>query len=296
VDPFILRPAAKINLRLRVGPRRADGFHDLQTVYQSIAISDAMRFVPTRGPLQLRLKSVDPSVPADRNNLIWRAAERLWMAAGKRGDPQGAAITLSKRIPVAAGLGGGSADAAAALVGLNRLWKTRLPMRELLSVAAQLGSDVPFFLVAGTALGLGRGEEVYPLPDMKMTNIVIVKPRASVSTADAYRWFDEEHSATPAIAGSADEIDTGWGTGPLALYNDLQAPVTKRTPEVAEAIEWLRREGMTPLMSGSGSAVFAACDAADRSRLARRVPRRNWQVVATRTLSRRQACRLIGLC
>jgi 4-diphosphocytidyl-2-C-methyl-D-erythritol kinase len=296
MDAFVLRPPAKINLSLRVGPRRADGFHDLQTVYQSIALSDTMRFAPARGPLQLRIKSTDPSVPADRANLIWRAAERLWMAAGKRGDPQGAAITLSKRIPVAAGLGGGSADAAAALVGLNRLWRTRLPVRELLNVAAQLGSDVPFFLVGGTALGLGRGEELYPLPDIKMTDIVIVKPRAGVSTADAYRWFDEAQSTSPATAGSPDEIDTGWGTGPLTLHNDLQTSVMGRSPEVAKAIAWLRREETTPLMSGSGSAVFAACRAADRSRLARRLARRTWLVVATRTLSRRQACRLIGLC
>jgi len=296
MDAFILRPAAKINLRLRVGPRRADGFHELQTVYQSIALSDAMRFAPARGLLQLRIKSTDPSVPGDRTNLIWRAAERLWIAAGRRGDPLGAAITLSKRIPVAAGLGGGSADAAAALVGLNRLWRTDLPVRELLSVAAQLGSDVPFFLIGGTALGLGRGEELYPLPDIKMTGIVIVKPGTGVSTADAYRWFDEEHPASPTAAGSLSEIGTGWGTGPLTLYNDLQAPVTRRTPEVAKAIEWLRREGTTPLMSGSGSAAFSACRVADRARLARRVPRAAWQFVATRTLSRRQACRLIGLC
>ena len=146
---IVLRPTAKIDLNLRVGPRRADGFHDIATLFQSIAISDTLTVTARPGPFALISRS--PGVPGDRTNLVWRAAELLWRDLGRPGEPRDAHIKLEKQIPVAAGLGGGSADAAAALVGLNVAWNGRRSRRALSGLAAALGADVPFFMLGGTA-------------------------------------------------------------------------------------------------------------------------------------------------
>ena len=125
-------------------------------------------------------------MPLDRTNLAWRAADGLWRAAGKRGSPSGARIVIDKRIPSQAGLGGGSSDAAASLVGLNRVWRLGLSRARLMAIAATLGADVPFFLVGGTALGLGRGDEIYPLADLPARPIVVAWAGEGVSSAEAY--------------------------------------------------------------------------------------------------------------
>ena len=152
-----------------------------------------------RGPFAL---DGDPSLmPLDPSNLVWRAAEALWQAAGKSGAARGARIRIVKRIPAQAGLGGGSSDAAAALVGLNQLWRLRLPLADLMTLAATLGSDVPFFLVGGTARGLGRGEQVQPLVNRPRRHVVLVLPDFGVSTADAYRWLAEDRTPDPGTAG-----------------------------------------------------------------------------------------------
>src|SRR5215831_2807480 len=149
---LVLRPSAKINLTLDVGVRRADGYHDVRTVLQSIALHDVLKIASGRGTLELVVSNA--VVPADPTNLVWRAAKALWSALGRDGEPAGARLTLDKHIPVGAGLGGGSADAAAALVGLNRLWRGRRSRADLIKIAATLGADVPFFLVGGTAVGV----------------------------------------------------------------------------------------------------------------------------------------------
>jgi 4-diphosphocytidyl-2-C-methyl-D-erythritol kinase len=293
VAPLILRPPAKINLTLHVGARRADGFHDVRTILQSIGLSDRLVLAPVRGPLRL---SVTGGVPAGRENLVWRAADALWRATGRRGDPHGVRITLEKSIPSAAGLGGGSADAAAALAGLNRLWNARLPPRELIQLGATLGSDVPFFLVGGTALGLGRGEEVLPLADIPTRSLVIVKPGVDVGTPDAYRWFDADGLAETAATDS-NALDVGWPTGPLVLRNDLQASVIRRQPEIGRALALLAEAGASAAaMSGSGSAVFGVCRPASARAVARRLSAAGWTAMAVRTLTRRQAARAVGLC
>src|SRR5262245_19704584 len=133
---LVLRPSAKINLTLRVGPIRADGFHEVRTLMQSIALCDRITMSPRRGPFILASSS--PGVPTDRTNLIAVAAERLWRALGRTGDPRDVHIRLQKDIPVAAGLGGGSADAAAALVGLNVIWNGRLRLRDLVRLGAEI--------------------------------------------------------------------------------------------------------------------------------------------------------------
>jgi len=287
-----LRTPAKINLTLHVGDKRADGFHDVRTVLQSIGLSDTLRLRRTRGPFQLATSGGD--VPSDRSNLIWRAAAALWTAAGRTGDPHGAHVTLRKVIPVAAGLGGGSANAAGALVGLNQIWRLGLSRADLDRLAATLGSDVPFFLTGGTAIGLGRGEQVLPLRPIRRLGIVLMKPAFGVGTADAYRWLDEDRarSASPSQDEGTD-LEVGW-PAPLRLVNHLQAPVATRHAGIGEAIEAARKAGaVAAAMTGSGSAVFAVFPPRAAVAAARWLARPGWFVRATQTLPAAEAGRLM---
>ncbi len=290
-----LRPPAKINLLLRVGPRQETGYHDVRTIMQTIGVSDALTFTPRTGPFGLSSRS--HGVPADETNLVWRAATALWRAAGRAGDPRDVHITLDKDIPVAAGLGGGSADAAAALVGLNRVWGLGLPIRDLTRLARELGADVPFFLLGGTAIGTGRGDDVYPLEDASRLGVVVIKPALSVSTADAYGWLDADCLAGVTGGGRAPmDLAVGWVSGPVAVVNDLEGPVCRRHPQVQDAIEACLGAGaLAAAMSGSGSAVFGVFSESAAPRAARRLRRPDWLVLPTRTLARAEARRRIGL-
>jgi len=291
-----LHPPAKVNLTLRVGPRGDDGFHDVRTLLQTIAMSDTLRMTVRRGPFVLDTRT--PGVPSDRTNLVWRAADLLWKAAGRPGDPRDVHVRLDKSIPAAAGLGGGSADAAAALAGLNLLWETRQPRREMLRIAAQLGSDVAFFLQGGTALGAGRGDEIYPVDDASRLGLIVIKPSFGVSTADAYRWLDEDRAAAVAATNTRPprDLDIGWSSGPVTLGNDLEAPVARRQPVIQEMVDACFREGaQAAAMTGSGSAVFGVFSEANAKRAARRLQRPDWLVILTRTISRREAARRLGL-
>lgn len=292
---LVLRPSAKVNLMLRVGARRADGFHDIRTLFQSVALADVLRVSVRPGPLALQVRA--PGVPADRTNLVWRAAEALWRALDRGGEPRDVHLKLDKQIPPGAGLGGGSADAAAALVALNLLWDGRRTRRDLMRVAAGVGADVPFFLQGGTALGVGRGDEVYPVDDVSRLGIIVVKPSLTVSTADAYRWLDEDRAAAVAEqAARPREVDVGWPNGPLALVNELQAPVVRRHPVIGEVLAACQQEGtLGAAMTGSGSAVFAVFSEAQTARAASRLRRPDWLVLVTRTLSRRETSRRMGL-
>jgi 4-diphosphocytidyl-2-C-methyl-D-erythritol kinase len=294
---LVLRPSAKINLTLRVGPVRGDGFHDVRTLMQSIALCDRITMSPRRGPFVLASSS--PGVPSGRTNLIAVAAERLWRALGRAGDPRDVHVRLQKEIPVAAGLGGGSADAAAALVGLNIIWNGRLRLRDLVHLGAEIGSDVPFALHGGTALGAGRGEELYPLDDAPAMPIVIIKPSFGVSTSQAYAWLDaDRREASPGAepAGRMGDIDLGWPGGPVALVNDLQGPVAVRHPAIHEMIDALRRAGArVAAMTGSGSAVFGVFPTSVPRTAVRGLQRPDWFVLVTRTSDRREATRRILL-
>ena len=284
-----VRAHAKINLDLRVGSRRADGFHDLTTILQSVALHDTVSLRAGAGRCRVRCATV--GVPEGEDNLVWRAAHRLWGALGRRGDPSGVTITITKRIPVAAGLGGGTADAVAALRGLCRLWGAALEPARLHAVAAAVGADGPFFLVGGTALGVGRGDEVYPLAELPRCWVVVAVPPRGVSTAAAYGWLDRDAVArrgrggadpgrVPPVIGSA--LDRA------ALTNDLQRPVGRRRPEIRAAIRALAAAGAVPAaMTGSGAAVFGLFTRrAPAIAAARAVRREAWTVVLTRTLDR----------
>ena len=159
-----IRAHAKINLDLRVLGPRLDGFHELRTVFQAISLHDVIECVAEDGPLAIECTTA--GVPLDGTNLAWRAAEALWSALRRTGAVHGVRIRLLKGIPLQAGLGGGSADAAATLLALTHLWRVPVRPPQLTDLAAALGADVPFFLSGGTALGLGRGDEIYPLADL----------------------------------------------------------------------------------------------------------------------------------
>jgi 4-diphosphocytidyl-2-C-methyl-D-erythritol kinase len=214
---------------------------------------------------------------------------------GRNGDPTGAHVTLRKVIPIAAGVGGGSANAAGALVGLNRIWSLGLSKPDLLRVAAALGSDIPFFLTGGTAIGLGRGDQILPLRPIRRLGVVLIKPAFGISTADAYRWLDEDRAAGNEGPETPTNLNVGW-PAPLRLVNDLEPPVARRHGAIGEAVRAARQAGaIAAAMTGSGSAVFALFPPAVAAVAARRLRRPEWVVHATTTLSAPEAGRLIPL-
>ena len=236
VERVRVRAHAKINLDLRVGVRRTDGFHDLTTILQSIALHDTVTLRAVDGPCSVRCAAA--GVPEGESNLVWGAADRLWRALGRRGDPRGVTITITKRIPIAAGLGGGTADAVAALRGLCRLWGAAVEPVRLCEIAAEVGADGPFFLVGGTALGVGRGDEVYPLEELPRHWVVIAVPPRRVSTAAAYGWMDRDVAKTgrrgrrrfPPVAGSALDL-----TAVANDYHSNGTPTVRMLPmKIAE--------------------------------------------------------------
>ena len=281
-----LRAFAKINLSLRIKHLREDGFHEVQTILQAIDLYDRLKCETRRGPFKIRCKT--PGVPIDRTNLIWRAAQHLWHAAGRDGEPRDAIVTLEKSIPMQAGLGGGSSDAAAALLGLRRAWKLRIAEEELHTIASSLGSDVPYFLVGGTALGLGRGEEVYPLPDLPRMWVVLLLPAFGVSTKDAYAsWHGNRGRAH--VSERSEECDRPlFPSLPGPLVNDLEASVIERHPLIAELKARLDQQGaLMAAMSGSGSTVFGLfASGAAAERAARAVSRSDVDTRRARFLAR----------
>lgn len=278
VDVYNVRAYAKINLSLRVLGVRPDGYHDLRTIFQSIALHDTLTVRVRRGPFALQCD--DPDCPADQTNLVWRAAEHAWAASGRRGTLRDIEIRLAKRIPLQAGLGGGSSDAAAALRGFGALWRMKdAPLRE---IAASLGADVPYFLEGGTVLGLDRGDLLYPLADHPAAWVTLVLPRFGVSTAEAYRWWDE--------AGGPEKARP-------ALHNDLQDPVSAHHPEIARIVGALWKAGaFHAAMSGSGSAVFGLFSRRPAAELAARaLGKPGTRALVSRTVNRAAYQRLAGI-
>jgi 4-diphosphocytidyl-2-C-methyl-D-erythritol kinase len=287
--PIRVRAFAKLNLTLRVLGTRADGFHELRTIFQSLALHDTLTLTPIRG--EFTIECDDPGCPKDASNLVWAAAERLWRETGRRGTLSGVRVRIRKRIPMQAGLGGGSSDAAATLRALARWW--RVDAGRVRDVAASLGADVPYFLEGGTSLGLDRGDVLFPLVDAPPFWLTIVVPPFGVSTKDAYRWWDSRGRVRGG-AGRIRRISARLHT------NDLEPVVTAHHPEIGRIVRALERAGAShAAMSGSGSAVFGLFDGrppAERAAkaLIRTFPK-SAAVFVTRTLNRRQYRRLVGL-
>jgi 4-diphosphocytidyl-2-C-methyl-D-erythritol kinase len=287
LQSLILPAYAKINLDLRVLGVRADGYHDLRTVFQSLALHDVLEFRSRTGSFAIECD--DPTLPTDRRNLIWKAASLLWRTIGRRRSetPRDVVVSLRKRVPVEAGLGGGSSDAAITLLGLSRIWDLDVDLPTLSRLAARLGADVPFFLVGGTALGLGRGDDIYPLVELPRTYVVIVRPRFGVSTDEAYGWYDIE----PRRSGREPlrrQLPDQWPEWAATLKNDLEPAVFRHHPTIARIKSALVEAGAVfAAMSGSGSAVFGLFERVDAARrTASDLSRPGWEVACTRTLSR----------
>ncbi|MGH9257701.1 MAG: 4-(cytidine 5'-diphospho)-2-C-methyl-D-erythritol kinase [Vicinamibacterales bacterium] len=293
ISRVIVRAYAKINLDLRVLGTRPDGFHELRTVFQSISLHDTLWCIPREGPLALECDVA--GVPLDHANLIWRAAEALWRALRRSGPVHGVVVRLDKRIPLQAGLGGGSADAAATLVGLARMWNVPVRPAQLTDVAATLGADVPFFLAGGTALGLGRGDETYPLADLPRHWIVLLVPGFGVSTSEAYGWYDAERDlARGPMVREPQHVPGPWPSRSAQMINDLEAPIARHHPEIDQMKAALRRVGAAAAaMSGSGSAVFGLFQKRrDALAAVDRLAGSGWRVLLTESLGRGDYARL----
>lgn len=283
--PFTMRlvevvAPAKINLVLDVAGRRGDGYHEVRSVIQALALSDTViveRPGDACGGNGRPLLEVEclpglaaAALPQGDDNLAVRALRALERHVGKRCPVR---LRLIKRIPVAAGLGGGSSDAAAVLWGVNVLLNLGLDRAELAGVAAEVGSDVPFFLVGGTALAAGRGEAVRPLPFPGRWPVVLVKPPFAVATAEVYRLWDEAAAVShPDVEAMERAVAAGDFAGVCAALGNALEPVTASLrAEVAAVAERLRRAGASGvLMSGSGPTVFALVrDRGEAERVAR---------------------------
>jgi 4-diphosphocytidyl-2-C-methyl-D-erythritol kinase len=245
---------AKINLTLAVLGKRADGYHDLSSVMQTISLHDTLRLTPNRaGQITARSDSAELNTP---DNLALRAAMALRETAGDAS--LGAEIELLKAIPSPGGLGGGSSDAASVLLALDALWQTRLPHERLAELAATLGSDVPYFLSGGAALIAGRGEHVAPLPDAQSLWLVLARPPVNVSTAAVYRALSPANYATTEDTEAIVQAIQQGEPLPLEhLSNSLEAPVMRDYPQIAATRDALLASG-APLvrMSGSGPTLY----------------------------------------
>lgn len=252
-----IRSFAKINWTLDVLFKRGDGFHELRTIYQTVSLYDSLAITETDGPIEILCE--DPRVPRDETNLAFKAVALLREATG---GSKGARIQIEKRIPVAAGLGGGSSNAAATLLGLIKLWQIESDDRTLFQVAARLGSDVPFFLIGGTALGVGRGEEVYRIEQAGCQHLLLVNPGFAVSTSDAYGKLSRlTRSEAASIIPFTLLAAKGISGLPLVARNDLEEAVLAAHPEIAEVKRRLLSLGARhALMSGSGATVFGVFD------------------------------------
>jgi 4-diphosphocytidyl-2-C-methyl-D-erythritol kinase len=269
------RAPAKVNVHLGVGPLRPDGFHELQTVFLAVSLFDTVTVRRAEG-LSLTVRGEGSgagrgpaSVPADRRNLVWQAAELL---ARHAGVPAEAHLEVDKSIPAAAGLAGGSADAAATLVALDALWGTRATRGDLAGLAAELGSDVPFSLLGGVALGTGRGERLSPVLARRRWDWVLGIAGEGLSTPTVYDELDRLRGAgalPDSEPASTEPVIAALRSGPApvlaaALSNDLQAPALRLRPELRRALRTATEAGArAALVSGSGPTVAALADDED---------------------------------
>jgi 4-diphosphocytidyl-2-C-methyl-D-erythritol kinase len=288
-----LRAFAKINLGLKILGRRPDGYHSIRTVYQTVALHDRLDIVLLRRAKDIRVECDDPALPSGRANLVYRACQ-LWKRA--RDFSGGIHVRLEKRIPAGSGLGGASSDAAAALLGLERLTGNRLSPYSRWRILARLGSDVPFFLWGGRGLGVGRGEEVFPLPDLFRRSCLVVFPGFHIATPDAYREAGRE--LTKRRRGDRIASLGAWSPLPLESWgpaeNDFERVVFARWPGLARLKSQLIRAGAeTASLTGSGSAVYALFSSARTLARATDLVPGNWQVFRTRTLTRAEYQRLL---
>ena len=261
-------------------------------VFQAIGLHDLLTVIPRPGPFALEC-DID-GVPVDATNLVWAAAARLWRALRRQGEPVDVLVRLEKRIPLQAGLGGGSADAAAALMALARVWGAPLRPSQLAEVAGTLGADVPFFLEGGTALGLGRGDEIYPLADLPPHWVVLLVPGFGVSSRDAYQWYDRDKERGELMHREPQYVRGPWPSRAAQMVNDLEAAIARQHPEIDQMRAALRRAGaLAAAMTGSGSTVFGLFQRrTDAEAAVVSLGGSGWRVLLTESLGRVAYARL----
>jgi 4-diphosphocytidyl-2-C-methyl-D-erythritol kinase len=317
---------AKINLGLKIGPARPDGFHELRTIYQTIALHDVVR-VEVQSGSGIEIRCNDPRVPLDESNTCYQAAERVLKAAKASAK---VIVQIEKRLPVQGGMGAGSSNAVAIMLGLERALETKISAGDKLRIAAAIGSDVPLFLIGGTVLGIGRGEEVYPLQDLPSMHLVLVTPPIGVSTPQAfaqwddlvareaeltgagatgtinkfsqavYAWLSESvfsravsasepASGVPAMGGDRAETPL-LDLVRAGIENDFERVVFPEYPDLREVKRVLEREGARyASLSGSGSTVYGLFPSGEEAQAAAaRMCASGHAAVATTTLTREE--------
>jgi 4-diphosphocytidyl-2-C-methyl-D-erythritol kinase len=280
-----VKSPAKINWFLKVLGLRADGFHEIQSLIQKITLYDTLRFAPSMN----LILDTNTSISTEQN-LVYKAAALL---KDRYDIKSGALINLEKAIPMGAGLGGGSSDAAATLLGLNELWSLNLSMEELCRAAEELGSDVPFFLYGAISFVCGRGEKIVPRKAEKTLSILLVKPSFDVSTAWAYGQLSDIRSLSqPELTKKAEKVNNiehfirNFEKAELSniagiVSNDLESVTIKSFPVIAEIKEMLHKQGAVySLMSGSGPTVFGVFDSRRKAEEASWIFHDFWTAVA----------------
>ncbi|MEV5651342.1 4-(cytidine 5'-diphospho)-2-C-methyl-D-erythritol kinase [Nocardia sp. NPDC052254] len=259
----VVRAPSKVNLHLGVGDLRGDGYHELTTVFQALSLADDVRISPA-GSLAVTVQGEGAAqVPVDRTNLVWQAAVRLGHLAGRAPTVE---IAIEKGIPVAGGMAGGSADAAATLVGLNQLWNLEMSRDELADVAAELGSDVPFALHGGTALGRGRGEQLLPVLSRNTFHWVLALAKDGLSTPRVFGELDRlREQGEPPRLGDPQELLQALASGDAAqlaplLGNDLQAAALSLNPALRRTLRaGVEAGALAGIVSGSGPTCAFLC-------------------------------------
>jgi 4-diphosphocytidyl-2-C-methyl-D-erythritol kinase len=303
-----VRSFAKINLGLSIGAPRHDGFHDLLTVYQTIALHDVIRVSVRRGS-GIEIRCEDPRVPTDESNTCHRIVDKAMSALRAKGR---VLIEIAKKLPVQGGMGGASSNAVAVVLGLERLLKKRLTAEERFRIAAEVGSDLPLFLMGGTVLGIGRGEQVYPLDDLPATACLVLTPEVGVSTPKAFAdwdrkltlsqpsdriselghkvsaWLSESYSGAPFRRGRHENPLLGLVRA--GIKNDFEEVVFPEYPELSEGKKALVRAGAgLASLSGSGSALYGLFASKKQAHSAAvKLRKQGWAVQATVTLTRRE--------
>lgn len=285
---------AKINLLLRILGKRSDGFHEICTVFQTISLCDYLTFSPDK---KVILTCDDGEIPVDESNLIIKAAAILKKNFNIK---EGVKIHLEKNIPAPGGLGGGSSNAATALLGLAKLWNIKIDCEELCEIGGELGSDVPFFFFGGTALGNGRGTDIFPLGDFIARNLLIVTPNVKVSTKDAFARLnspDLTNKSSKSILKICRDGANSLLLKQLKLRNDFEDVIFELEPETARAKKKLLDGGAkTALMSGSGASVYGIFDSYVQlqNALTALQNEQNWRVFPCETISRAAYEKSIG--
>ncbi len=281
MNSLVLECPAKVNLFLRVLAREDTGYHAIETLFCRVALHDTLEITRTDSGVSLVVEGAD--IGPLEQNLAWRAAEAVLNATGRR---FGVTMHLTKRIPAAAGLGGGSSDAASALLGINQLANNAVPRAELFNMACRLGADVPFFLSeASLGLAWGRGQRMLRLPPLPPHPMLLLIPETPVATAEAYQWVDEmrQHSGVRGAVALDLEVLQGWSDIARLAGNDFESVVFGRYPTIRAGFEALAlTRPLLCRMTGSGSGIFAVYrNERDRDDAAMQLAPRHGRVVAT---------------